>query len=120
MVLDRVGGVSIEHCEQVSKKISAALDVLDFADSGYVLEVGSPGLDRKLYQPKDYQRFEGRLARVTWQDPATGKRTDVGRLEVEMDPGSERPDTIHLSLDNGSTVAVPFSAISEARLEIEL
>ena len=56
--------------------------MLDFGTGRYVLEVSSPGLDRQLYKPRDYERFAGRLARVTYEDPETGKkRTDVARLQ---------------------------------------
>ena len=76
VILDRPEGVTISDCEQVAKKLSAVLDVLDFGSSAYTLEVSSPGLDRKLYGPRDYKRFSGHLARFTWSDPERGKRTD--------------------------------------------
>lgn len=119
VVLDRPEGVTLANCEDVSRKISALLDVVDFAASKYVLEVSSPGLDRRLYRPADYRRFEGHSARVTWQDSELGKRTDVGTLGVEADLEGEQPSIIHLTLENGSSIDIPFSAISEARLEIE-
>src|SRR5689334_21983574 len=67
LILDRPeGGVTLTDCEHVSKQVSHLLDVLDFGSGRYVLEVSSPGLDRQLYRPADYERFAGRLARVTF------------------------------------------------------
>ena len=83
--------MTLADCEHVSRQVSALLDVLDFGTGRYVLEVSSPGLDRQLYKPRDYDRFAGRLARVTFQDPETGKKkTVVARLQGLRRAG-ERP-----------------------------
>src|SRR3954468_1088259 len=74
LFVDRPEGVTLAECEQVSRQVSALLDVLDFGAGRYVLEVSSPGLDRQLYRPPDYERFAGHLARVTYEDPETGKK----------------------------------------------
>lgn len=119
IVLDHPGGVTLTHCEEVSKRISALLDTLDFGDAKYVLEVSSPGLDRKLYGAADFERFAGRRARITWIDPQRGKRTDSGRIEASApDPAS--PATVRLTLDGGEVLELPLAAIIRARLEIEL
>jgi len=75
--LDREGGVGLEHCEAVSKEASALLDVADFGRGRYTLEVSSPGLDRQLYRPRDYERFTGRRVRVRHRDPDSGRRATV-------------------------------------------
>lgn len=82
LVLDHPEGVTLEHCEEVSRQVSALLDVEDFGRGRYTLEVSSPGLDRKFYRDTDYQRFKGRKVRITWQDEQmANKRTVVGTLE---------------------------------------
>lgn len=115
---DAPGGVDLSDCEIVSKQVSALLDVMDFGPGRYTLEVSSPGLDRRLYRPRDYDRFAGSLARVTYRDPETGnKRTDVGRL------GGYREDegAILLELREGDeAVKLPLDAVESTRLEIEL
>ncbi|MDP9120519.1 MAG: ribosome maturation factor RimP [Acidobacteriota bacterium] len=128
LMIDRSEGVSLGDCEHVSKQVSALLDVLDFGKGRYVLEVSSPGLDRPLFGPRDYQRFTGSLARVTFTDPETrAKRTVVGRLEGLTVPGNpESPE----SPENNSAVAlvettgrrhlIGLGSIRQARLEIEL
>ena len=117
IVLDHPDGTTLTHCEEVSRKISALLDVIDDADNRYVLEVSSPGLDRKLYGRRDYDRFLGRLARVTWIDPRGCKRTDIGRLQPSKE---NEADILYLALDGDSSLEVAVKDISEARLEIEI
>lgn len=126
LVLDKPdGGVTLEDCQHVSKQASALLDVLDFGKSRYVLEVSSPGLDRQLYRPRDYERFTGKLARVTLEDRETGKkRTVVSRL-TEYHPASEgTPEDeaeIVLADDRtGERQTIRLKDIKLARLEIEL
>src|SRR5487761_136475 len=58
-------GISIKDCERVSEQLSVILDVEDLVPGpAYVLEVSSPGMDRKLIKAADYERFAGRLARI--------------------------------------------------------
>lgn len=119
---DRPGGVDLSDCETVSRQVSALLDVLDFGAKRYTLEVSSPGLDRRLYRPRDYRRFAGSLARVTHREPDTGKKqTVVGRIGEYRDAGAGgRPEiTLHLA-ERDETVDLPLDAIEMARLEIEL
>lgn len=122
VTLDREGGVTLADCEHVSKQVSALLDVLDFGRERYVLEVTSPGLDRQLHRPKDYQRFVGSKVRVTYLEPDGGKkRTVVGRLE-EMRPagpaGAEGEITV--TTEDSERLDLPLPSIQVARLEIEL
>lgn len=119
---DSPGGVDLADCETVSRQVSALLDVVDFGPARYTLEVSSPGLDRRLYRPRDYQRFLGSLARVTHRDPATGKkRTDVGRLGAYRDRGAAGGPEITLELaGRDETLVLPLGAVETARLEIEL
>lgn len=120
---ERPGGVDLSDCETVSKQVSALLDVVDFGPGRYTLEVSSPGLDRRLYRLRDYQRFAGSLARVTHRDPETGrKRTDVGRLgELRENPAAGgRPEVTLDLVERDETLHLPLDAIEMARLEIEL
>lgn len=118
------GGVTLEDCSHISRQVSALLDVLDFGTGRYVLEVSSPGLDRQLYKARDYERFAGRLARVTMDDPETGKKKTVtARLQglrgAEGAPGED--STVVLADDRtGERWEVPLKNVKMARLEIEL
>ena len=115
-------GVTLADCEHVSKQVSALLDVLDFGRERYLLEVSSPGLDRQLYRPKDYQRFVGSKVRVTYLEPDGGKkRTVVGRLEDFRPAGPAGAEgEITVTTEGGERLDLPLPTIQVARLEIEL
>ena len=124
LVLDRPeGGVTLKDCEKVSRQASPLLDVYDLGKDRYTLEVSSPGLDRELYGPRDYERFVGRLARVRFR-PGQGsdRQTVVGRLE-DYDGASGGSITLlpeaH-SGPGGDRLEIPLADIETARLEIEL
>jgi ribosome maturation factor RimP len=113
-------GVSLADCEHVAKQASALLDMLDFGKGRYLLEVSSPGLDRKLSGPRDYQRFVGRLARVTFETGGT-RRTVVGRLaELRQAPGRPSGELTLIDERTGERLALPLQDIRLARLEVEL
>lgn len=128
--LDRPeGGVTLADCEHVAKLASAFLDVVDFGKSRYVLEVSSPGLDRQLYRPRDYERFVGSKVRVTVDDPATGKKkTVIGRLESFERPSDVSGETaseedarvVVVEEPKGERLELKIRDIRQARLEIEL
>jgi len=95
-------GVTLEVCSRVSRDLSTAFDVLELFDGNYRLEVGSPGLDRRLYTLADYQRFQGKLAKLKLASPIAGQAVLTGRLAgVDAEgrvllapadaPGSEPP-----------------------------
>lgn len=80
--IDKPGGVTHEDCANVSHEVGTILDVEDAVPGGsYLLEVSSPGLDRKLVRPADYERFAGSLVKVTTREPVDGNRHFQGRLE---------------------------------------
>jgi ribosome maturation factor RimP len=124
LFIDRPEGVTLADCERVSRETSSFLDVAEFGTGRYVLEVSSPGLDRGLYRPADYQRFAGRLARVKLVDAETGKRrTVVARLAGLAPAVDGRPEEGEVTLTDertGERTIVRLGDIVEARLEIEL
>ena len=116
LVLDRDGGVDLNHCQTVSKQVSALLDVAQFGPGRYTLEVSSPGLDRQLYRLNDYRRFLGERVRVTWRDSSMPtKRTVVARLE-SLDEGE--PARVELlEEERGERLRIQITDIQIARLE---
>src|SRR5581483_7209342 len=79
---DKPEGVTHEDCANLSREVSTILDVEDAMGAGsYVLEVSSPGLDRKLFRPSDFERFQGSRVKLTTKDPVNGNRHFEGRLE---------------------------------------
>ena len=98
LFIDKAGGVGLEDCESVSRQISAILDVEDPLPGQYVLEVSSPGLDRRLTKLEHFQRFMGEDVRVKLRFPIEGRRNyrgylraaDEENIEVEVDGESHR------------------------------
>jgi ribosome maturation factor RimP len=80
--IDKPGGVTHEDCASVSREMSTILDVEDAVPGGgYLLEVSSPGLDRKLQRAVDFERFQGSRIRLTTREAVNGNRHFEGRLE---------------------------------------
>ena len=95
IVIDKPAGVTHEDCANLSREVGTILDVEDvIPGASYTLEVSSPGLDRKLFRPADYERFIGSLVKLTTQQPVNGNRHFQGRLESfqqgRLTSGSER------------------------------
>lgn len=87
------GAVTLEHCERVSREISALLDVNDPIEGHYTLEVSSPGLDRPLFTPQQFARYIGSEVRISVALPIDGRMrfhglirsVDDERVGVEQD-----------------------------------
>jgi len=107
-------GVSHRDCERVSEQLSVILDVEDLVPGpSYVLEVSSPGLDRKLIKRGDYERFVGRLARIWLNEPIENQKYFEGRLAGYAD------GIVRLAL-KGREIAIPYAGIRKANLVVEL
>jgi ribosome maturation factor RimP len=105
--------VSIEHCQQVSRELSALLDVENLLDQPYTLEISSPGLDRPLRHVNEYRRFIGKLAKIVISKDINGQHSLTGHIRKVTDD--------ELSLDIGTqTHQISFSVITRGRLEVEL
>jgi ribosome maturation factor RimP len=107
-------GISHSDCERVSQQLSVMLDVEDLVPGpSYTLEVSSPGLDRKLIRPGDYQRFTGRLANIWLNEPVENQKYFQGRLAGYAD------GVVKLTVRDRE-VAVPLAGIRKANLAVEL
>ncbi|PYX78838.1 MAG: ribosome maturation factor [Acidobacteria bacterium] len=86
ITIDKPGGVTHEDCANLSREVGTILDVEDAVPGGsYLLEVSSPGLDRRLLRPADYERFTGSRVKLTTREPVDGNRHFEGRLESFRD-----------------------------------
>jgi ribosome maturation factor RimP len=103
-------GITIELCSEISRDISAALDVADVISQNYRLQVGSPGVERALYVPADYARFAGQLARLKLREPIDEQRVLRGTLHGLDDTGR-----VLIETERGE-LAIEFAAIDNARL----
>ena len=81
LFVDREGGITLDAIVKVSRVVSELLDVHDLISSSYTLEVSSPGLTRKLKEPRDYERYTGRLVRLTTRGLFEGKQVHQGILQ---------------------------------------
>jgi len=97
--IDKPAGVTHEDCANLSREVGTILDVEDAVPGGsYVLEVSSPGLDRKLSRAADFERFTGSRVKVTTRNPISGNRHFEGRIEslhqgrltLDVTPGSKK------------------------------
>ena len=104
------GGVTLEDCESFSKRFGVVLDVEDWIDFPYVLEVSSPGLDRPLVKEQDFQRFMGQTARIRTRQPQEGQRNFKGTI-LAVEGGK-----IGLEITPGKQIEIDLSEIEKANL----
>lgn len=84
--IDSPDGIGVDDCSRVSHQISGVLDVEEPIAGQYTLEVSSPGLDRLLVKPQDYERFAGQMVKVRLHALLEGRRKLVGMLKgIEQD-----------------------------------
>ncbi|HUO66644.1 MAG TPA: ribosome maturation factor RimP [Gammaproteobacteria bacterium] len=109
LFIDRKGGVKLEDCERVSEQLGAWLDVEDPLPGSYVLEVSSPGFDRRLRTLEHFARFAGERAKVELRDARDGRRNLTGKLAGTED------GRVLIDVD-GEVWRVPLNDIAMARL----
>lgn len=98
--IEQLSGVTHEDCANFSRDFGTLLDVEDLVPgSEYTLEASSPGLDRKLSRPQDFDRFAGCLVRVRTFEPIRNNRHWQGRLLAAPEPSSQ---TGRITLDLGA------------------
>ena len=78
--VDKEGGVSIDDCERISRRLDPVLDEADPIPESYVFEVGSAGADRELKRPRDYELFMGSQVDVKLYKPVDSSKLYVGEL----------------------------------------
>ncbi|NBX74371.1 MAG: ribosome maturation factor RimP [Alphaproteobacteria bacterium] len=100
---------TIDDCANLSRALGPALDETDIFTGAYRLEVSSPGIDRPLTRPDDFNRFNGYEARIETAIAHDGQRNFTGRLL-----GLEGKN-VHLRTDKGE-VALPLAHIARAKL----
>lgn len=118
LFIDKEGGVTLDDCADFSRELSLVLDVEDIIPCEYNLEVSSPGLDRPLKTPADYERFKGRLVKVRTYEPCPDdagnrRKTFLGCL-VGLQNGH-----IVIKLKEGQGASIPLERVAKANLEFE-
>jgi ribosome maturation factor RimP len=127
ITIDKPEGVTHEDCANVSRDVSAILDVEDTVSGGsYTLEVSSPGLDRELLKTADYVRFTGSRVKLMTREPVNGNRHFDGRLKsfregkltLEMLSGKKKPKPGHAH--PGQVVEIELANVEKANLVPEV
>ena len=112
LYLDKDGGVTLDDCTRISQEVGRSLDVEDFIQIPYTLEVSSPGLTRPLKTEKDFMKYRNSLIKVKTLDPIQNRRQFKGRLlgvsanQIEMEA-------------EGGIFQIPLSNVVKANLEVE-
>ena len=101
--------MTVDDCTEISRSVSAILDVADPIADAYMLEVSSPGIDRPLTRPEDYDRFAGFEAKIELGRMLDGRKRFRGRIVGRAD------DHVRLVGDAGE-VRLPIAAIAKAKL----
>ena len=106
--IDKEGGVDLDDCQDLSRKLEELLDAQDLIKTSYILEVSSPGLDRELKKPRDFQREMGKDIDVSLFAPLDGKKVVTGPLSAYDG------ETI-----NVGDMAIPMDKIAKVNLHID-
>ena len=110
--IDKEGGITVDDCTQVSRRIEDLIEVEEVVPSSYTLEVSSPGLDRPLKKEKDFLRFQGKRAHVTTFTPICQQKNFKGTIR------DFREDVLFLETES-KHVEIPKRQNAKAKLEIE-
>ena len=114
-IVDKTGGVTLDDCAEINRRLGHYLDretetasAAGFLQGSYFLEVNSPGLDRPLRTPKDFERAKGGAVRVAWKTDAGAGLVALGRLSGVDSEGIEVEDK------QGRTTRISFDAVTKA------
>jgi len=114
---EHLSGITHEDCERFSHDFGTLIDVEDLVPGAeYLLEVSSPGLDRKLSRPTDFERFQGSLVKLQTFTPVAGNRHWQGRLAAV----GEGTITLDRSAIQPKGKGKKAAQSAEGRVEIEL
>ena len=106
--IDKEGGVDLDDCQDLSRKLEELLDAQDIIKTSYILEVSSPGLDRELKKPRDFQREMGKDIDVSLFAPLDGKKVVTGPLRAY--------DGENINVGD---MAIPMDKVAKVNLHID-
>jgi len=109
LFIDKPGGIKLNDCTQISRQLIDILDINLNTNWSYNLEVSSPGYDRPLGKPEDFERFKGNIARIRTSSPVEGQKNFKGIILGFFD------EFVKLDV-NDKNVDIPYKLITKARL----
>ena len=111
--VDKEGGLSIDDCERISRRLDPMLDEADPIPDSYVFEVGSAGAERELKRPGDFEQFLGSEVELRLYQPVNGSKSFVGKLKAY--------DNGDVTIENGSTeLRFEKGRIAQVRLHVSI
>ena len=112
--IDKPGGVTHGDCELISERLGSLLDQEDAVPGdSYTLEVSSPGLERKLSRPRDFERVIGQKLRVVVRNAIDGQTRFEGKLAGFAN------ETLDIEIAPKRSVKIPLSEVQKANLKFE-
>ena len=111
--IDKEGGIAVDDCEVISRKVSDWLDKEDFIDESYILEVSSPGLGRPLKKEKDFARSIGKDVEVRLYKALNKSKDYTGALEAYD------KESVTLKMEDGSQMTFQRADIALIRLALD-
>lgn len=111
--IDKEGGITVDDCEVINRKLGDWLDQEDFIQESYILEVSSPGLGRPLKKEKDFARNTGREVEVKLYKALNKQKDYTGVLEAYD------KDTVTLGMEDGSQIVFERTGIALIRLAFD-
>ncbi len=106
------GGITLKDCTEISKEVGEILEVKELISNSYLLEVSSPGLNRKLRKEEDFIKHKGKLVKIKTFEPVNSQKKFEGRLLL-YEKGN-----IIISVE-GKEVCLPFRNIAKANIKYE-
>ena len=110
--IDKPEGITHDDCQAVSERIGLILDEKDPIPQSYILEVSSPGIERPLKKPADFERFRGHKVRASIFSPVNGQKEFIGEL-VGLENGH-----VVINVKN-QNVSLPLEHVARVRLEAD-
>lgn len=111
--IDRAGGINHDDCARISDQVGPLLEVEEAVGGSYTLEVSSPGLNRRLQTPGEFQRFAGRLVKISTSEAVEGSRHFRGRL-LGM-----KGNRVVLERKDATPVLIPLEVVAKAHLDFD-
>lgn len=103
-------GVTLDECAQISRQVSAVLDVEDVIQGAYQLQVSSPGMDRALFTLEQFRRYEGQKVKCRLHMPIDERRNFIGVITAVLD------DAVTLVLDGDKKMTFALEQIERANV----
>ena len=111
--IDKEGGITVDDCEVVSRRLGEWLDEKDFIEESYILEVSSPGLGRPLKKDKDFDRSIGKEVDIKLYKPMNKQKDFTGTLKAYD------KDTVTITEEDGNEIVFNRPEIALIRLAFD-